>query len=102
MSGPGLDAWLLLAGAMFSIGLYGVLTRKNLIAIVLSVELMANAANINLVAFSQYGNHPWGQALALFAIALTVAEVVAGLALVILAARTHGSIDTAQLEDLKG
>lgn len=102
MSGPGLDAWLLLAGLMFSLGLYGVLTRRNLIAIVLSVELMANAANINLVAFSQYGEHPWGQALALFAIALTVAEVVMGLALVILAARTHATIETEPLSDLKG
>ena len=102
MSGPGLNAWLLLAGAMFSLGLYGVLTRKNLIALLLSVELMANAANINLVAFSQYGGHPWGQALALFGIALTVAEVVLGLALVILASRTHRSIETPTLGELKG
>lgn len=101
MSGPGLSAWLLLAGAMFSVGLYGVLTRKNLIAIVLSVELMANAANLNLVAFSQYGDHPWGQLMALFGIALTVAEVVLGLALVILASRTHRSIDTATLGEMR-
>ncbi len=100
--GPGLALWLLVAGAMFSIGLYGVLTRRNLIAVILGVELMANAANLNLVAFSRYGGHPWGQALALFAIALTVAEVVVGLALIILAARTHKDIDTSTLGELRG
>lgn len=102
MSAPGLELWILLAAAMFALGLYGVLTRRNLIAVVLSVELMANAANINLVAFGRYGGHPWGQALALFAIALTVAEVVVGLALIILAARTHRSIDTGDLGEMKG
>lgn len=102
MNGPGLDAYLLVAAAMFCIGLYGVLTRKNLVAIVLSVELMANAANLNLVAFSRYGGHPWGQAFALFAIALTVAEVVVGLALVILVARTHRSIDADAVAQLRG
>lgn len=102
MTPPSLDLWLLLAAALFSVGLYGVLTRRNLIAVLLSVELMANAANINLVAFSRYGAHPWGQALALFAIALTVAEVVVGLALVILVSRTHKSIDTTSLGDMQG
>lgn len=84
---------LIVAAILFGIGLFGVLTRRTLVSIVISVELMANAANLNLVAFSYYGNHPWGQALALFAIALTVAEVAVGLALVILVARTHGSAD---------
>ena len=102
MTGPGLEAWLLLAAAMFAIGLYGVLTRRNLLALVVSIELMANAANVNLVAFSRYGDHPWGQVTALFAIALTVAEVVVGLALIILAARTHRSIETDALGELRG
>lgn len=101
MTGPGLDAYLFLAAAMFAIGLFGVISRRNLLAVIVSVELMANAANINLVAFSRFGAHPWGQALALFALALTVAEVVVGLALVILVARTHGSLLVASLHDLK-
>lgn len=102
MTGPGLEAYLLVAAAMFCIGLFGVLTRKNLVAMVLSVELMANAANVNLVAFSRHGDHPYGQAFALFAIALTVAEVVVGLALVILVSRTHRSIDADAVADLRG
>lgn len=102
MTGPGLEAYLLLAAAMFVVGLYGVLTRKNLLAIVVSVELMANAANVNLVAFSRFGGHPWGQATALFALALTVAEVVVGLALVILVARSHKDIDADTMRELHG
>lgn len=102
MSPPGLEAYLLLSAAMFAVGLYGVLTRRNLVALVLSVELMANAANLNLVAYSRFGDHPWGQAFALFAIALTVAEVVVGLALVILVSRTHGTIDADAVGELHG
>lgn len=102
MMGPGLSAYLLVGAAMFALGLYGVLTRRNLVSIVVSVELMANAANLNLVAFSRFGNHPWGQAVALFALALTVAEVVVGLALVVLASRSHSSLDVDTMSDLKG
>jgi len=102
MSGPGLEAWLGLAGVMFAIGLYGVLTRRNLLAIVVSVELMANAANVNLVAFSKFGGHPSGQATALFALALTVAEVVVGLALIILVARSRKDLHADGLQELKG
>ena len=100
--GPGLTAYLLLAAALFAIGLFGVLSRRNLLAIVVSVELMANAANVNLVAFSRFGGSPWGQATALFALALTVAEVVVGLALVILVARSRRGIETESLEELRG
>lgn len=98
---PGLHATLLVAALLFAIGLYGVLTRRSLVAVLVSVELMANAANLNLVAFSRFGGHPWGQALALFAIALTIAEVVVGLALVILVARSHGTIDAGAPGSLK-
>lgn len=79
---------LLLASALFCIGVFGLLTRRNAIAILLSVELMANAANICFVAFNRFrgGN---GQTFALFALALTVAEVAVGLALVILLYRSH-------------
>lgn len=102
MSPPGLEAYLLVSAAMFAVGLYGVLTRRNLVALVLAVELMANAGNLNLVAYSRFGGHPWGQAFALFAIALTVAEVVVGLALVILVSRTHGTIDADAVGELRG
>ena len=102
MTGPGLEAYLLLAAALFAIGIYGILTRKNVIAILLSVELMANAVNINLVAFSRFQGELLGQAFSLFSIALTVAEVVVGLAIVILLQRTHKKIDADEANLLHG
>lgn len=81
---------LLLATALFSIGVYGLLTRRHAIAVLLSVELMANAANICFVAFSRFRGDGVGEALAVFSLALTVAEVAVGLALVILLYRAHG------------
>jgi len=100
--GPGLEAWLLLAAVLFAIGLYGVLSRKNLIAILLSVELMANAGNLNLVALSRYSGNLVGQAVTMFTIALTVAEVVIGLAIVILVYRTRRGIEADQADMLRG
>jgi NADH-quinone oxidoreductase subunit K len=102
MSGPPIQAWLALSAALFCIGLFGVLTRKNLVAILLGVELMANAANLNMVALGHATGAPFGQAAALFSIALTVAEVVVGLAIVVLLARTHKSIDADAPSELQG
>jgi len=100
--GPGLTAYLTLAAVLFCIGLYGVLTRKNIIAVLVSVELMANAVNINLIAFSRFSEDLLGQAFSIFSIALTVAEVVVGLAIVILIYRTHTDIDTDTPSALSG
>jgi NADH-quinone oxidoreductase subunit K len=83
-----LEYVLLLSAALFSVGIYGVLSRRNVVGILLSVELMMNAVGINLVAFSSYRGGHLGQVFAIFAIALTVAEVVVGLALVILLHRS--------------
>ena len=99
---PGLAAYLWLGAMLFSIGLYGVLSRKNTIAILISVELMANAVNINLVAFSRFSGSLQGQSLALFSIALTVAEVVIGLAIVVLMYRSHKSIEADSPTKLRG
>jgi NADH-quinone oxidoreductase subunit K len=93
---------LLLAALLFAIGVFGLLTRRNAIGILLSVELMANAVNINLVAFSRVHGGATGQVFALFAIALTVAEVAIGLALVILMARQRKTIDVGEARDLHG
>ena len=93
---------LLLAALLFAIGVFGLLTRRNAIGILLSVELMANAVNINLVAFARLHGGATGQVFALFAIALTVAEVAVGLALVILMARQRRTIDVASAQDLRG
>ncbi len=102
MSGPPLEAWLALSAALFAVGLFGVLSRKNLVAILLGIELMANAANLNMVALGHFTGTPYGQAAALFSIALTVAEVVVGLALVVLISRTHGGTDADAPSEMKG
>jgi NADH-quinone oxidoreductase subunit K len=93
---------LLLAALLFAIGVFGLLTRRNAIGVLLSIELMANAVNINLVAFSRLHGGATGQVFALFAIALTVAEVAIGLALVILMARQRKTIDVGEARDLHG
>ncbi len=85
-----LSTCLLLATALFCVGVYGLLSRRQAIAVLLSVELMANAANLCFVAFSRYRGGDAGQVFALFALAITVAEVAVGLAIVILLYRSHG------------
>lgn len=97
-----LSWYLLLAAAMFSIGVFGLLTRKNAIGVLLSVELMANAVNVNLVAFSRYLGDARGQVFALFAVALTVAEVVIGMALVLYLHRSRKTVELDQANALQG
>ncbi len=87
-----LSTTLLLASALFAIGIYGLLSRPNLIAALLSIELMANAANIVFVAFACFRGAP-SQVFVLFSIAITVAEVAVGLALALLLYRRHGDTD---------
>jgi NADH-quinone oxidoreductase subunit K len=85
--------WLLLiTSGLFCTGIYGVLTRRNAIALLVSAELMANAVSINLVAFGNAAGDITGQLFAIFTIALTVAEVVVGLAIVILLFRWRREI----------
>ena len=97
-----LQPYLLLTATLFALGIYGLLTRRNAVGMLLSVELMANAVNINLVAFSRYHGGSTGQVFAVFAIALTVAEVVVGLALVILLYRAQKDVAVDTASALKG
>ena len=76
-----LSYWIALSGLLFLVGAYGVLTRHNAIMVLMSIELMLNAANINFVAFSHHNNNLDGQIFALFIIALAAAEVAAGAAI---------------------
>ena len=94
--------WVLLAAAMFSVGLYGLLTRRNAIAMLLSVELMLNAVNLNLVAFSHARGDHTGQVIAIFAMALTVAEVAIGLALLMQLSRNRRSLEIDRATELSG
>jgi NADH-quinone oxidoreductase subunit K len=98
----GLSAYLTLSAVLFGIGLFGVLTRRNTVGILLGVELMLNAVNINLVAFSRFQGDPAGMVFTLFAIAITVAEVALGLALVILLFRTKRTVMADQIDVLRG
>jgi len=85
--------YLLLSAAVFSIGLFGILVRDNALLYLMSVELMLNAANINLVAFSlQHGNLT-GQVFALFGMALAAAEVAIGLGIILVLYRNFETID---------
>jgi NADH-quinone oxidoreductase subunit K len=96
-----LRALLLVATALFSIGIYGLVTRRQAVALLLSIEVMANAANLVFVAFARYGGAP-GHPLVLFALAITVAEVAVGLALVLLLYRRHGDTVLELASEAKG
>lgn len=98
-----LSWYLILSAAMFSIGLFGVLARKNAIAILLSVELMLNAVNINLVAFWRYLDPTvmTGQAFAIIVFAVAAAEVAVGLALIISVYRRRKTTVANDLDMLK-
>lgn len=98
----GLNAYLLLAAGLFALGVFGLVTRKNAVGVLASVELMANAVNLNFVAFSHFMGGHVGQVFALFSIAITVAEVVVGLALVIVLYRARGDVRLELMSELKG
>lgn len=85
-----LTGCMLLAAALLCIGVYGLVTRKQAVAMLLSVELMANSANILFASFGHFHGGVTGQVFVLFALAITVAEVAVGLALVMLIYRRHG------------
>ena len=85
--------YLLLAAAVFCIGLFGILTRRNALLFLMSVELMLNAANINLVYFSQYWGNVTGQTFSLFTLALAAAEVAVGIGIILVLYRNFDDID---------
>ena len=97
-----LQAYLTLAAVLFAIGLFGVITRRNTVGILLGIELMLNAVNINLVAFARFNGDPAGMVFTVFTICITVAEVAVGLALVILIFRIRRTAIADHLDLLKG
>jgi len=98
-----LSWYLILAAGLFSIGLFGVLARRNAVAILLGVELMLNAVNINLVAFWRYGDVAVlaGQVFTIIVFAVAAAEVAVGLALVISVYRRRNTVVAEDLDLLK-
>ena len=98
-----LSWYLIVAALLFCIGLYGVLARRNAVAILMAVELMLNAVNINLVAFWRYlqPNKPVGQIWAIFVITVAAAEAAVGLALIISVYRARDTVVAEELDTLK-
>ena len=97
-----LQVLLTVAAILFCIGIYGVISRRNAVGVLLSLELMANAVNLNLISFALFNeNGAVGQAFTLFAIALPVAEVVVGRARVVLLYRTRHNALLELASDLK-
>ena len=92
---------LILAALLFSAGVYGVLARRNAVMVLMAIELMLNAVNVNLVAFSASLRDVGGQIFALFVIAVAAAEVGIGLAIVILLFRNRASINVDEVNLLK-
>jgi NADH:ubiquinone oxidoreductase subunit K len=92
---------LIFSAVLFSAGVYGVLARRNAVLVLMSIELMLNAVNVNLVAFSQYWHDVTGQIFALFVITVAAAEVGIGLAIVILIYRNRETIDVDKIDLMK-
>jgi NADH:ubiquinone oxidoreductase subunit K len=92
---------LIFSAILFSTGVYGVLARRNAVLVLMSIELMLNAVNINLVAFSQHLQEITGQVFALFVITVAAAEVGIGLAIVILIYRNRETINVDEVNLLK-
>ena len=94
--------FVLVSIALLGIGIYGLSVKRNAIRMLFAIEIIVNAANLNLVAFARFMPHSGGQTLALFSIAIAAAEVAVGLALVIVAYRLYKNIDIGDLRSLKG
>jgi NAD(P)H-quinone oxidoreductase subunit 4L len=97
-----LNQFLLLAAVLFCIGVYGVIARRNAVLVLMSIELVLNAVNINLVAFGAFTGSVAGAVFALFVIAIAAAEVGVGLALVLLIYRNRKSVDLDDLAEMRG
>lgn len=97
-----INNYLILSAVLFCIGVMGVLFRRNAIIILMSVELMLNAVNLLLTAFSVVHNDAGGQVMVFFIMAVAAAEVAVGLAILVLIYRNVGSVDVDLLDKLKG
>ena len=94
--------FVIVSVALLGIGIYGLAVKRNAIRMLFAVEIIINAANLNLVAFARFLPNSAGQTFALFSIAIAAAEVAVGLALIIVAYRMYQNIDIAEFRSLKG
>ncbi len=98
-----LEAFLIVAAALFCIGIYGLITSRNAVRVLMSIELMLNAVNINLLAFSNYldSTNLRGQVFAIFVISIAAAEAAVGLAIVLSIYRSRDTVDMEQFNLLR-
>jgi NADH-quinone oxidoreductase subunit K len=94
--------YLIVSAALFAIGAYGVLARRNLLIILMSVEVMLNGVNVALLAFARYHGQSAGQVFVLIVMAVAAAEVSVGLAILIAVFRNRKTVDTGDLKSLQG
>jgi NADH-quinone oxidoreductase subunit K len=99
---PNISPYIMLAAILFCIGLYGALTKKNAVIVLISIELMLNAVNLNLVAFSRYGVNPSldGQIFTLFNITIAAAEAAVGIAILITLFRNKNTINVDEMNSM--
>jgi len=102
MENIGLNHFLIISVFLFSMGLFGIITRRNAVMVLMGVELILNAANINFIAFSKYGNFGYnGQVMALFIIVLAAAEAAIALAIVLNIYKTFSTVNVDEIDRLK-
>lgn len=94
--------FLIVSVVLVAVGIYGLVVKRNAIRMLISIEIITNAANLTVVAFSRYTGNVQGQVFALFSIAVAAAEVAIGLGLIIVAYRLYKEIDVAEFRSMKG
>jgi NADH-quinone oxidoreductase subunit K len=98
----GLGHFLFVSSILFSLGIFGIVTRKNAVMVLMGIELMLNASNINFIAFAKYGNFGLqGQIMALFVIVLAAAEAAIALAIVLNIYKTFSTVNVDEIDTLK-
>jgi len=98
----GLGHFLFVSSILFSLGIFGIVTRKNAVMVLMGIELMLNASNINFIAFAKYGNFGLqGQIMALFVIVLAAAEAAIALAIVLNIYKTFSTVNVDEIDKLK-
>ncbi len=99
---PNTEAYLMLSATLFAVGLVGVILRRNMITVLMSIELMLNAVNINLVAFSHRFANLEGQIFTIFVITVAAGEAAVGLAIIIQLYRLKGTVNVDEMRELNG
>jgi NADH-quinone oxidoreductase subunit K len=102
MTHIGLDHFIIISTILFSLGIFGIVTRKNAVMVLMGIELILNAANINFVAFARFGNFGYqGQLAALFVIVIAAAEAAIALAIVLNIYKTFSTVNVDEIATLK-